>query len=198
MVEIDLRRARDGAIVVLHDQTLDRLWGADASVGDLDLDQVRTVGAGEQRIPTLREVLEAVPVPLMVDFTRREVVAGALADVTEAGALERALFVTGNVPALRMLRSASAEARLGLTWTESTVPPLDLLDELGAEYWNPYHELLTPEGADAVHASGRLVSCWTVDDETDMARVTAAGADAVVSNRVADLIAFLQATGRVP
>ena len=34
MVEIDLRRTRDGAIVVLHDQTLERLWGRAASVGD--------------------------------------------------------------------------------------------------------------------------------------------------------------------
>ena len=37
MVEIDLRRTRDGAIVVLHDQTLERLWGLEASVGDVDL-----------------------------------------------------------------------------------------------------------------------------------------------------------------
>ena len=28
-VEIDLRRTRDGQIVVLHDQTLERLWGLD-------------------------------------------------------------------------------------------------------------------------------------------------------------------------
>ena len=32
-VEIDLRRTRDGEIVVLHDQTLERLWEVDASVG---------------------------------------------------------------------------------------------------------------------------------------------------------------------
>ena len=41
MVELDLRRTRDGEIVVLHDQMLQRLWGVDASVGDLDLADVR-------------------------------------------------------------------------------------------------------------------------------------------------------------
>ena len=40
MVELDLRRTRDDEIVVLHDQTLQRLWGVDASVGDLDLAEV--------------------------------------------------------------------------------------------------------------------------------------------------------------
>ena len=85
MVELDLRRTRDDEIVVLHDQTLQRLWGVDASVGDLDLAQVQGIGDGDLRIPTLREVLDAVPLPLMVDFTRREVVPGGLAAVLAEG-----------------------------------------------------------------------------------------------------------------
>ena len=61
MLELDLRRTRDGAIVVLHDQSLLRLWGLDASVGDLDLAEVARLGEGDVRIPTLRQVLDAVP-----------------------------------------------------------------------------------------------------------------------------------------
>ena len=57
MVEIDLRRTRDGAIVVLHDQTLERLWGRAASVGDVDLVEVGALGEDDVRIPTLAAVL---------------------------------------------------------------------------------------------------------------------------------------------
>ncbi len=192
MVELDLRRTRDGEIVVLHDQSLRRLWGVDASVGDLDLAGVAAIGRGDVRIPALRHVLVSVGVPLMIDFTRREVVPGALEAVLEAGALERSLFVTGNVEALRLLRGLSADARIGLTWVEDPVPPLALLDELGAEYWNPMFGLVTPEGVAAVHGGGRSVSTWTVDDPGDMARVTEAGVDAVVSNRIAALVKFLR------
>ena len=191
-VEIDLRRTRDGEIVVLHDQTLGRLWGVDASVGDLDWSEVARIGRGDVRIPSLRQVLAAVPVPLMVDFTRREVVAGALEQVVRADALERSLFVTGNVPALRQLRSLSGEARIGLTWTDGVEPPLALLDELGAEYWNPWFGVLSEAGAAAVHEAGRLVSSWTVDETADMQRVTAWGADAVVSNQVGTLVRFVK------
>jgi len=192
MVELDLRRTRDGEIVVLHDQTLQRLWGVDASVGDLDLTQVQDIGTGDLRIPTLSEVLHAVPLPLMVDFTRREVVPGGLAAVQAAGALERSLFVTGNVEALRLLRGLSAEARIGLTWVEGAAPPLPLLEELRAEYWNPMFGLVTPEGVAAVHAAGLQVSTWTVDDPRDMSRMVEAGVDAVVSNRVEELVAFVR------
>ena len=192
MLELDLRRTRDDEIVVLHDQTLDRLWGVHGSVGDLDLAAVQGVGDGDMRIPTLREVLSAVQVPLMVDFTRREVVGGALDAVLGAGALARSLFVTGNVEALRILRDHSPAARIGLTWVDGPAPPLALLEELGAEFWNPMFGLVTPAGVEAVHGAGLKVSTWTVDEPQDMAHVVDAGVDAVVSNRIAELVAFLR------
>jgi glycerophosphoryl diester phosphodiesterase len=191
MVEIDLRRTRDGAIVVLHDQTLERLWGRADSVGDVDLADVAALGEGDVRIPTLAAVLRAVSLPLMVDFTRRETVAGGLQAVQEAGALDRCLFVTGNVAALRQLRDHSAEARVGLTWVDGPEPPLALLHDLRAEYWNPMADLVTPEGVAAVHDAGLLVSTWTVDSPSEMTRVVGAGVDAVVSNRIAALVAHL-------
>ena len=191
MVEIDLRRTRDGAIVVLHDQTLERLWGRADSVGDVDLADVTALGEGDVRIPTLSAVLHAVSVPLMVDFTRREVVAGGLQAVQAAGALDRCLFVTGNVAALAQLRAQSGAARIGLTWVDGPEPPLALLHDLQAKYWNPMAELVTPEGVTAVHDAGLLVSTWTVDSPQEMTRVLEAGVDAVVSNRITVLLAHL-------
>ena len=152
---------------------------------------MQRLGRGDVRIPTLRAVLDTTDVDLMVDFTRREVVVGALDQVMAADALDRCLFVTGNVEALRLLRGLSGRAHIGLTWTEGTDPPQDLLDELGAEYWNPMSTLVTADGVEAVHRAGLRVSTWTVDAESDMARVVAAGVDAVVSNRIAELVAFL-------
>jgi glycerophosphoryl diester phosphodiesterase len=191
MVEIDLRRTRDGAIVVLHDQTLERLWGRADSVGDVDLAAVAALGEGDVRIPTLSAVLEAVSLPLMVDFTRRETVTGGLQAVEEAGALDRCLFVTGNVPALEQLRAQSAAARVGLTWVDGPEPPLALLRDLRAEYWNPMAGMVTREGVRAVHDAGLRVSTWTVDSRREMKRVLKAGVDAVVSNRIAALVAQL-------
>jgi glycerophosphoryl diester phosphodiesterase len=191
MVEVDLRRTRDGEIVVLHDQTLERLWGVAASVGDLDLAEVAALGDGDVRIPTLRAVLDAVPLPLMIDLTRREVVPGGLEAVLAAGALDRSLFVTGNVEAVRLLRGLSGAARIGLTWVEGPEPPLALLRELGAEYWNPIFGCVNPDGVAAVHEAGSRVSTWTVDEPADMTRVLDAGVDAVVSNHIEALVARL-------
>src|SRR5580698_2654522 len=72
MVELDLRRTRDGEIVVLHDPTLARLWGLERNVADLDLSAIQDLGDGSDHIPTLRQVLDEVHIPLMVDFTGRD------------------------------------------------------------------------------------------------------------------------------
>jgi len=190
MLELDLRRTRDGEIVVLHDATLARLWGDARGVSEMELAQVRQLGEGDQRIPTFAEVLGQFDVPLMVDLNA-ETVEGALGEVRHAGALARALFVTGNVGALRWLRSQEPEARIGLTWVEAEPPTADLLAELEAEYWNPMFRLVTPESVAAVHDLGLKVSTWTVDKPRHMARVVAAGVDAIVSNQIRDLRRYL-------
>ena len=186
MVELDLRRTRDGEIVVLHDATLSRLWGVGRAVADLELAEVRQIGQGQTRIPTFREVLDHIAVPLMVDLNA-ETVEGALGEVRQADAMARALFVTGNVAALRHLRHLAPAARIGLTWVEQEPPPLALLQELGAEYWNPMFRLVTPERVADVHGMGLKVSTWTVDKSRHMARLVAAGVDAIVSNQIRDL-----------
>ncbi len=186
MIELDLRRTRDEEIVVLHDATLSRLWDVDCKVADLDLAAVREIGSGETRIPTFGEVLEQIGVPVMVDLNA-ETVDGALREVRWAGAMDRALFVTGNVAALRHLRHLAPEARIGLTWVEREPPPPALLGELGAEYWNPMFRLVTAERVADVHRMGLKVSTWTVDKPRHMARVIAAGVDAIVSNQIRTL-----------
>ncbi len=183
MVELDLRRTRDGEIVVLHDATLTRLWGDGRKVADLELAEVRAIGRGQTRIPTLREVLDHIDVPLMVDLNA-QTVEGALHEVRRAAAMARALFVTGDVTALRHLRDLAPDARIGLTWVEQELPPPTLLQELGAEYWNPMFTLVTPDRVAEVHGLGLKVSTWTVDKRRSMARVVAAGVDAIVSNRI--------------
>jgi glycerophosphoryl diester phosphodiesterase len=191
MVELDLQCTRDGAIVVLHDPTLNRLWNVDLPVASLELADVQKFGRDDTRIPTLTQVLAGFDVPLMVDFTGPDVVDQAWADVVAAGAVERSLFVSGHAGALRQLRAQAPAARIGLTWTKAEDPDLGLLNELGAEFWNPMFRLATPERVATVHDRGLKVSCWTVDNQRHLDRVRRAGVDAIVSNRIADLRHFL-------
>ncbi|MCR5136841.1 MAG: glycerophosphodiester phosphodiesterase [Oscillospiraceae bacterium] len=61
-IELDVQLSRDGEVVVFHDDTLDRVCGVHARVGDLsfaELEKLRLCGTDEQ-IPLFSEVLASI------------------------------------------------------------------------------------------------------------------------------------------
>lgn len=71
-LEIDLRATRDGEIVILHDETLDRTTNGKGPVADHTLAELKQLDAGGgERIPTYTEVLQLVAgtrVKLLLDI----------------------------------------------------------------------------------------------------------------------------------
>lgn len=191
MVELDIRRTVDGGVAVVHDPTLERVWGSSLVVAGTSLAEISAVRVGEHRIATLEEALRCVDLPVMVDFTRVDVVEPALAVIHSVDALDRVLFSGGNVEGHRLVRSLAPAARIALTWTDREPPPDSLLEELGVEYFNPPWELVDERVVESMHDRGRKVSTWTVDDPSAMRRIADLGVDAVVTNRVPELVALL-------
>jgi glycerophosphoryl diester phosphodiesterase len=192
MVELDVRRTADGHVVVMHDPTLERVWGSPLAVADSTLAELRAVRVEEHRIVTLEEALGCVELPVMVDFTLVDVVEPTLAVIRDADALDSVLFSGGNVAGHRRVRALAPSARIALTWTDRELPPATLLEELGIEYFNPPCELLDAQVVESMHDRGYNVSTWTVDDPCVMRRVVDCGTDAVVTNRVRELVALLE------
>jgi len=188
MVELDCKLTRDGQVVVVHDDTLERLWGIPASVRDLDWREVGAIRSGGYRTPTLAEAVDAIAVPVMVDVTSADVIEAAYAIVADAGRLGSVMFA-GATAALVRVRQLSGTARIALTWDSQRPPGAELLSSIRPEWFNPYFQLLAPEVVRRHHDAGIGVSVWTVDEPKDIDMVLDAGADAVISNQVARLIA---------
>lgn len=77
MVEVDVRRARDGGFVLMHDTTLDRTTGATGPVtarttGELTALRLRDHGGEltDHRVPTLREAFETVRGRVMLNLDK--------------------------------------------------------------------------------------------------------------------------------
>jgi glycerophosphoryl diester phosphodiesterase len=191
MIELDVRRTADGAAVVVHDATLERLWGVQRRVADLSAEEIRALG-----IPELGEALRAIPedVQVMVDYCERGVAEPALAAVVEADALERCLFSGDCYDGHRAIRAAAPRARVAVTWTSDDPCPDALLDELEAEYWNPSGNVLARhrDQIERMQARGTGVSVWTIDRREDMQLFLELGVDAVITNRIADLVELLE------
>lgn len=71
-IELDIRLTKDKIPVVFHDATLERMCGREGKVCEYTYGELQqfVLGNSDQRIPTLKEVLEVVDgkVPLIVEF----------------------------------------------------------------------------------------------------------------------------------
>jgi glycerophosphoryl diester phosphodiesterase len=190
MIELDVRRTSDGVAAVVHDPTLERIWNVKRRVGELTMDEVRGLG-----VPDLATALDAIPadVQVMVDYEETGVADPALDAVLEAGALERALFSGDDFAGHRRIRAREPRARIAATWTRDAPIPDVLLDELGAEFYNPSGNVLgrDPAALERMHGRGTKVSVWTIDERADMTFFLDLGVDAVITNRIATLVGLL-------
>ena len=76
-IEIDLRGTKDGEVVIMHDETVDRTTDGSGNVSDLTLTELRALDAGNgERVPTYEEVLRLVAgtgVTLLLDIKQSRV-----------------------------------------------------------------------------------------------------------------------------
>jgi len=58
-IEMDVQQTKDGELVVIHDETVDRTTDGTGRVEDLTLEQIRALDAGNgEKVPTFEEVID--------------------------------------------------------------------------------------------------------------------------------------------
>jgi glycerophosphoryl diester phosphodiesterase len=199
MVEVDLECTNDGQLILLHDADLNRLWERDVRVADVSLDELHKLCADDEyRVPTLAEALalsSATGIGLMLDMVEPEFARQCVEELrAEPEALRQMLFV-GGASAMRAVREASEQARIGLSidrpWPAEQ--PAEPIESIRPDYLNPDCRLLDADVVAAMHEAGYLVSTWTVDSPSQMANLLDAGVDALITNRVDRLAQLIAA-----
>jgi len=191
MIEIDLHRTRDGAIVVTHDEELAGI-GGQGEIAQATLAEVRALDAGAgEPVPTLDEVLDgfAKRIPFNLELKRGKqadypgLEQATLEAVNQRGLLPRMLFSSFYDPVLARLRTLSPEARVALLISRKFPQrAVERAKALGAEALNPEDSLVTAELVREAHAAGLAVYVFTVDEEAELRRFLDLGVDGIFTN----------------
>ncbi|MFF9818290.1 glycerophosphodiester phosphodiesterase [Streptomyces sp. NPDC014006] len=196
-VEIDVRLTRDGVPVLLHDETLKRLWEQDRPLLALSLAEVEGLTGGG--VPTLAAALAATDDSrVMVDLPGTPDVRAArrVVDVVrEAGAQDRVYYCAA-AQAMLAVRAADPSAEIALTWTSLAPPRPALLEAVRPRWLNYRFSLMDHALAERVHRDGYLLSVWTPDTRRAMRRLIAAGVDSITTNRIDLLNSLRESQGR--
>ncbi|MET0549302.1 MAG: glycerophosphodiester phosphodiesterase family protein [Xanthomonas sp.] len=138
MVEIDVRTTRDGALVLMHDATVDRTTDGHGAVADLDAAQiaalrVRSQGGGRhspltaRHPPTLAQALAAARGKVLVNLDIKAAALDQVIDAVEAAGAQRDVLL--NVPldvpdaVLQRARKADIAVQALYLQRDSALPP---------------------------------------------------------------------------
>lgn len=134
--EVDVRTTKDGVLVCLHDNAVDRTTGGKGKVADLTLAEVKKLDAGAkfdakykgERVPTLREVLAAAKgkIGAMIDLKEdgEEYSKKIAAEVREHGEPKRLVLGVRSVEHAKLFGKLLPEARqIGLVPTADDIEP---------------------------------------------------------------------------
>ena len=196
MCELDVQRTRDGAVVVIHDDTVDRTTDGRGAVGAMTLDEIKRLDAGirfgddfkGERIPTLEEVLAltdgrcGLNIEIKSDGVEREFCHLICQMIVSHGALATAMVSSFDWNVLAVVRDLEPRIRIGLLASRSPLRLLNAAFEMRAESINPKVDIVTEELCVAAHKRNLNVYTWTVDEPAQMRRLIAFGVDGIMTN----------------
>ncbi len=207
-MEMDLQRTRDGAVVIIHDDTLDRTTDRRGIVTDLTLAEIKAADAGArfaprfqgERVPTLDEVIDLVRRRAHAGFRLNlEIKFGpgregipvdleerVLAIIRSAGFLDRVWVQSFHHPSPATMKALEPRIRTGLLVGKRNVPvdPVSRVRQYKADYYAPAFQLLTPELVSRLHREDIAVVTWTVNEPADARRLIDWGLGAVPGDAI--------------
>ena len=182
-VELDVHLSADGHLVVIHDERLERTTNGNGKVADAPLAALRMLDAGAgERVPTLEEVLEAVPGHVAVNIELKG--PGTAPPVARAvAARKRPLLVSafdhGELARFHDLCPNIPCAPLLGRWRQGM---LDTARALGAWSVNLADRIADRPTVNAIRANGCQCLVYTVNDAERASALRAMGVGGVFSD----------------
>lgn len=199
-IELDVQLTKDGEVVVIHDETINRVSNGKGAVKDYTLEELRQFSfcnhmpeyAADAQIPTLEETLRlAAPWGIKVNielktgiFCYPGIEEKTMEIVRKEGMDGRVIYSSFNHYSIRKIQKLAPKAETAYLFADVMLGVADYAGKGGVSALHPalYH-VDHPEFWEECRNSGLPLRVWTVDDEADLERMFLSGAAAVFTNK---------------
>ncbi|MGP0591904.1 glycerophosphodiester phosphodiesterase [Nitrospira sp. T9] len=185
MVEFDVRRTADGALVLLHDDSVDRTTNGVGKIEELSLSVLRALDAGRgERVPLLEEALACLSgrAGAMIELKVRGIAADVCALVKAADyqgtVIYASFFHEELLPVRRLIGDAFTLALI----EDVPIPYTAFATAAQATHVGVALDAVTLSLVEAFQEQGIKVFVYTVDEPDDIARMKRLGVDGIISN----------------
>jgi len=209
--ELDVAMTKDGVLVVIHDDTVDRTTDGTGKVAELTYDYIRTLDAGSwfspefvgEHVPTLGEVLNTFrgKIGILIEIKDPKIYPGIEQKVADE-LIKRNMDKPENGKiivqsfdwdSVQTFHDILPEVPVGvLTFYAIDVTPARLAEAatyadyvnpyLGNPQYPPYVVRVTPDVIDLIHDYGMGIMVWTVDTPADITWLVKAHVDGIITD----------------
>jgi glycerophosphoryl diester phosphodiesterase len=210
LIELDVQMSSDGALVVMHDFTVDRTTDGQGLVKEHSLRRIKELNAAARfpggfsakaAVPALAEVLAWARgrVPVAIEIKSGPIrYPGIEARIVEAiedhGMADSVVVISFDHSVLLRLKRLRPEIATGVLFACSPVAPCGLAMAAHADALLPHWSDLSPQMVEDAQSNGIAISTWAVDEERDMGWVASLGVDAIATNYPGRLAHLLKRT----
>ena len=205
-IELDVQESADGAVVICHDERVDRTTDGTGRVKDMTLAQLQALDAsavcagqmGISRIPTLEEYFDLVkdsPIVTNIEmktgiYEYRSMEPKVLDLIRKYGLSDRVILSSFNHYTILRMKKAAPDLEYGFLTSAWIIHAGAYLHRHGIQCFHPRFNNLTPEIVAEIKSHGLKINCYTVNEPADVIDLAKKGVDAVIGN-------FPERTGQV-
>lgn len=210
MVELDVHLSKDGHVVVIHDDTLDRTTNGKGNVASYTLSQLSEFDAGSwfnprfsgERIPTLQEVLNLARgrIPVHIEIKKGDLGPYSIADlanrslqeVEKAGMLSQVLFGSFDPAAIDRVSQSNPRARVALIHNQPWTVPQEVTGGRNIAVLSCGGKVLTQSNISGAHRRGLRIFVWTLNTDEQMQHFLNLEVDGIITNHPDRLVNILR------
>lgn len=197
-IETDVQMTRDGVLVLIHDERIDRTTNGSGLVKDYSYAELCRLDAGSwfgarfagAKIPTAGELLLlARDTGISIDFEIKngiiqyEGIEEKLIELIYCyGWQEHVILSSFNHYSMVHCKEIAPDLKTGLLYMEGLYQPSRYARTTRADALHPYFHAVNEEIVREAHLEGLLVNTFTVNDPLTMRRLVMMGVDGIVTN----------------
>lgn len=197
-IELDVQMTKDGHIVVIHDEWIDRTSNGTGWVKDYTIDELRKYNFNNgnkdypmEKIPTMEEVFELVkPTKLSINIEIKtgivfypQIEEKILAMTKRMGMEDRVIYSSFNHSTIVKIHEIDKNAQVGFLYADGTLNMPEYGVKYGVNALHPALYNLQYEGfVKECREKNLKLHVWTVNEKEHMMLCVQMGVDAIITN----------------
>lgn len=196
-IENDVHLTKDGVVVIIHDERVDRTTDGAGWVKDFTYEELSKLNAsytfkdcGFQHIPTLREYMELVKdkdivtnIELKTGVFEYEGIEKKVYDmIQEYGLKDKMIISSFNHFSILRMKALDSTIKCGLLEESWLVNAGAYAASVGVECYHPMYKNMTPDNVAEIKSHGLEINTWTVNEKEEIEEMFNRGVDSVIGN----------------